>query len=236
MWVIVLSYFPSLEVLWALGNGSVFVSEVFSVCYVIFSPPLSRTQFITWIYSILFIAGNPVSWCSMIYKPEVHQPLQTLKTFDCSVRRRERWGIMKSLERALLWISGWNWEWAKDGRCSFILSDTPGIPCSHLCHFRSALASLTERLINHDNNVFLLFSPHLPALGQITFFESQQVRLKLGPPACPAKAGNRLLFNSFNAVLCCCCKKSRIVPFYKWTENHQMLEKNLQLCFISVTQ
>lgn len=70
MWVIVLSYFPSLEVLWAPGNGSVFVSEVFSVCYVIFSPPLSRTQFITWIYSILFIAGNPVSWCSMIYKPE----------------------------------------------------------------------------------------------------------------------------------------------------------------------
>lgn len=91
------------------------------------------------------------------------------------------------LERALLWISGWDWEWVKNGHCSFILSDTPGIPCSHLCHFLFKYALLTEPLINHDNNVFLLFSPHLTVPWQITFCESQQVRLKFRPPGFPTE-------------------------------------------------
>lgn len=89
----------------------------------------------------------------------------------------------------------------KDEHCSFILSDTPGIPCSHLCHFLFTLASLTELLINHDNDVFLLFGPHLPAAAQISFFKSQQVTLTLGPPGCPTGTVFFFLFNYFSAAV-----------------------------------
>lgn len=89
-------------------------------------------------------------------------------TYCRLINARSQPALWWKMEQASLWIS--EWEWVEDRHRSFILSDTPGIPCSHLCHFRFTLAPLTELLINHDNNVFLLFSPHLPVPGQMTFF------------------------------------------------------------------
>lgn len=92
------------------------------------------------------------------------------------------------------------WMWEKDFFfCSFILSDTPRIPSSHSCHFLFTSAPLTGPLINRDNGVFVLVSPHRDKL--LFFFfssKSQQVRLKIRPPKCPAGS-----VGSTFSSLCC---------------------------------